>query len=95
MMRLWWLSFTGGTAVILAAETLVHARLLAAMNELGRASRLVNGIPVDPEFEQMIPDDYIGRRLLRDEAKDLLSLLRRGPRSYGVKPSQHRAPVGP
>jgi hypothetical protein len=33
-MGLWWLSFKGGTTVIVRAETLVHARLLAAADEV-------------------------------------------------------------
>jgi hypothetical protein len=36
-MRLWWLSFKGGRTVIVRAETLVHARLLAAADEVARA----------------------------------------------------------
>jgi hypothetical protein len=88
-MRLWWLSFGGGTAVIMRAETLVHARLLAAVQEPGRARLFDDGFPVDPEFERMIPDDFIGPSLTRDEASDLLRLLGDGPRRYGAKPSQN------
>jgi hypothetical protein len=47
--------------VIVEAETLTHARLLAVVNDLGRAA-------IDPDYEQMIPDDFIWRRLSRDEA---------------------------
>src|SRR6516225_5288815 len=36
-MRLWWLSCKGGTAAIVRAETLVHARLLAAADKVAWA----------------------------------------------------------
>jgi hypothetical protein len=55
-MRLWWLSFKGGTAAILRAEALVHARLLAAADKVARAYLFDAGFQVDSEFEQMIPD---------------------------------------
>jgi hypothetical protein len=75
-MRLWWLSFKGGRTVIVRAETLVHARLLAAADEVARAYLFDRGFRVDSEFEQMIPDDLIGRTLSRDEAIDLQRWLR-------------------
>jgi hypothetical protein len=75
-MRLWWLSFKGGTTVIMRAETLVHARLLAAADEIARACLFDAGFRVDPEFEQMITDNLIGRTLSRDEAADLRRRLR-------------------
>jgi hypothetical protein len=78
MMRLWWLSFRGGADVIMRAETLAHARLLAAVKEPRGASLFDNGFPVDPEFGRMIPDEFIGRSLSRNEASDLLRLLRDG-----------------
>jgi hypothetical protein len=53
------------------AETLVHARLLAAADEVARAYLFNAGFRVDPEFEQMIPDDLIGRTLSREEVTDL------------------------
>ena len=33
---MWWLSFNGGATVIVRADTLVHARLLAAVDEVAR-----------------------------------------------------------
>jgi hypothetical protein len=53
-MSLWWLSFKSGTTVIVRAETLVHARLLAAADKVARAYLFDAGFRVDPEFEQMI-----------------------------------------
>jgi hypothetical protein len=84
-MRLWCLSFKGGRVVIMRAETLVHARLLAAASEGARAYLFDNGFVVDPEFEQMIPDELIGRTLSRDETTDLLTWLR-GDARYDKKP---------
>jgi hypothetical protein len=43
------------------------------------------GFQVDPEFEQMIPDDLIGRTLARDEVTDLQRWLR-GDASYDKRP---------
>ena len=51
-MGLWWLSFKGGTTVIMRAETLVHARLLAAADEVARAYLFDAGFLVDPEFSR-------------------------------------------
>jgi hypothetical protein len=75
-MSLWWLSFQGGATIIVRAETLVHARLLAAADQVARAYLFDAGFQVDPEFEQMIPHDLIGRTLSRDEAADLQRRLR-------------------
>jgi hypothetical protein len=75
-MGLWWLSFKGGTTVIVRAETLVHARLLTAADEVARAYLFDAGFQVDPEFGRIIPDDLIGRTLSRDEAADLQRQLR-------------------
>jgi len=77
-MRLWCLSFKDGRAVIMRAETLVHARLLAAADKVARASLFDNGFLVDPDFEQMIPDDLIGRTRWRDEVIDLQRRLIKG-----------------
>jgi hypothetical protein len=85
-MRLWWLSFKGGKAVIMRAETLVHARLLAAADDVARAHLFVDGLLVDPQFEQMIPEDLIGRTISRDEATELLTWLR-GDARYGKRPA--------
>jgi hypothetical protein len=75
-MGLWWLSFKGGTTVIVRAETLVHGRLLAAADEVARAYLFDAGFRVDAEFEQIIPEHLIGRTLSRDEAADLRRRLR-------------------
>jgi hypothetical protein len=60
------------------AETLVHARLLAAADKMARVYVFDAGFRVDPEFEQMIPDELIGRALARDEATELQRRLRGG-----------------
>jgi hypothetical protein len=71
--------------VIVEAETLTHARLLAVVNDLGRAA-------IDPDYEQMIPDDFIWRRLSRDEARDLLGLLRNRSRRSSARPNHAAHP---
>jgi hypothetical protein len=87
-MTLWWLKFRGGRAVIIEGESLAHARLLVAVNELGRTSHFIEGYPVDPEFVEMIPQDWIGRKLSPDEASDLFKLLKDAPRGYIAKSGQ-------
>ena len=47
---MWWLSFKGDATVIVRADTLVHARLLAAADEMARAYLFDAGFQVDPEF---------------------------------------------
>jgi hypothetical protein len=47
----------------------------------------MDGLLVDPEFEQMIPKELIGRTISRDEATELLRGLR-GDAKYGEKPAR-------
>jgi hypothetical protein len=76
-MALWLLSFTQReVAVIVEAETLAHARLLAAANQICRASLFDEGVAIKPSFQARIPSDLIGRALSRDETADLLSTLK-------------------
>ena len=75
-MGLWLLSFTQReVAVIVEAETLTHARLLAAANQVCRASLFDEGFPIKPFSQARIPADFIGRALSQDETADLLSTL--------------------
>ena len=75
-MGLWLLSFTEReVAVIVEAETLAHARLLAAANQVCRASLFDEGWAIEPSFHAQIPTDFIGRTLSQDETADLLSTL--------------------
>jgi hypothetical protein len=74
-MTLWWLTFRGGTAVIVEADSLVHARLLAAVNELGRASQFHEGYPIDANLAAKIPDELIWRMLSREDAGEILQKL--------------------
>jgi hypothetical protein len=75
-MRLWLLSFTGkNIAAIIKAESLAHARLLAAAHGFCRASLFDEGYAIDPGLSRMIPMDFIGRRLSRDEVANLLRTL--------------------
>jgi hypothetical protein len=75
-MGLWLLSFTQReVAVIVEAETLTHARLVAAANQVCRASLFDEGFPIKPSPQARIPADFIGRALSQDETADLLSTL--------------------
>jgi hypothetical protein len=78
-MALWLLSFTQReVAVIVEAETLAHARLLTAANQICRASLFDEGVAIKPSFQARIPSDLIGRALSQDETADLLSMLKIG-----------------
>jgi hypothetical protein len=80
--HLWWLSFLGGNAVIMEASSLVHARLLAASNNLGRISQFDEGYAVNTDLVACIPDNSIGRMLSAVEARQILKLLKYGQRNY-------------
>jgi hypothetical protein len=84
---LWWLEFLGGRAVIIEGESLAHARLLATVNEFGRASQFIDGYAIDPHLMELIPADCIGRTLSREDANALLEQLRPGNRAAG-RPAQ-------
>jgi hypothetical protein len=87
-MTLWWLAFRGGSAVIVEGESIVHARVLAVANELGRASQFDDGYAIDPGLAELIPEDFIWRKLSPKEASDLLNKLREGPLRTGTIHSQ-------
>jgi hypothetical protein len=75
-MRLWLLSFAQRElAVIVEAETLAHARLLAAANQVCRASLFDEGWAIKPSLHAQIPAEFIGRVLSQNETADLLSTL--------------------
>jgi hypothetical protein len=77
---LWWLSLLGGGAVIIEATSLAHARLLAVVNGCGRASQFVEGYPIDAHLAGRIPDRSVGRMLTSEEARQLLKIIKYGPR---------------
>jgi len=82
---MWWLSFRDGGVVIISASSLVHARLLAAGNGLGRASHFVDGAFIDSEHLPPIPPEFVGRMLSPIEARKLLEMLSVKPRDGGAK----------
>jgi hypothetical protein len=83
-MGLWLLSFTQReVAVIVEAETLAHARTLAAANQVCRASQFDGGWAIKPSIREQIPADFIGRTLSQDETADLLSTFAKCAR-YGA-----------
>jgi hypothetical protein len=75
---LWWLKFTGGRVVIIEGESVAHARLLATVNEFGRASQFIAGYAIDSHLMELIPAEYIGRTLSQADADELLQQLRLG-----------------
>jgi hypothetical protein len=95
---MWWLSFSGGV-VIMKAASLAHARLLAALNEFSRASLFIEGYDINPDLAALIPNHSIGRLLSAVEARELIKLLKYGPRKHvtktspepGILPSRRRA----
>jgi hypothetical protein len=72
---MWWLLEEGNAAVV-AATSLVQARLIAVAQGLGRASKFVEGYPIDADFLQFVPDDLIGKELSNKEASEVLERRR-------------------
>ena len=73
---MWWLQFEDGNAAVVAATSLVQARLIAAGQGLGRASKFVEGYEVDADFLQFISDNLIGKELSAKEASEVLERRR-------------------
>ena len=74
---MWWLSFSDGSVVIIAASSLAHARLLAAAKGLGRASHFIEGSRIDTEHLPPIPEEFVGKQLSPLDARQLLEILNR------------------
>jgi hypothetical protein len=72
------LSFGDHPAVIVEAESMIHARLRVAVEGLIRASLFVGGCQIDPEFIPLILNESIGRKLTREYTSGLLELLKHG-----------------
>jgi hypothetical protein len=87
-MGLWMLSFGDRGAAIVEAESIVHARLRVAVKGLVRASSFVGGCQIDPELIPLLPDESIGRKLSREDASELLELLKHGSPRRSAKPGQ-------
>jgi hypothetical protein len=88
--KFWWLSLRGGGAAIVEAETMVHARLLAVVNDIGRASHFTDGYPIDPHLMELIPHELIERNLSPVEADGLLDQLRTSELD-GTEPAKQTA----
>src|SRR5579871_631505 len=82
---MWWLSFSDGSVVIIAASSLAHARLLAVAKGLGRASHFVDGNRIDTERLPPIPDEFIARVLSPVDARQLLEILDRQDRGRSAR----------
>jgi hypothetical protein len=92
---MWWLSFLGGGVVVIEAASLAHARLLAALSELGRVSHFAKGYSINPDLAALIPGESIGRMLAPVEARELLKLLKYGPQKYIAHRGQEPGVVAP
>jgi hypothetical protein len=73
---MWWLQFKEGNAAVVVATSLVQARLVAVAQGLGRASKFIEGYPIDTEFLQFVPDNLIGKELSVKEASEVLERRR-------------------
>jgi hypothetical protein len=93
LMGLWMLSFGDRGATIIEGESMVHARLRAAVKGLVRASSFIGGCQIDPEFIPLIPDESIGQKLSREHTSELLEMLKKGPTRRSAKLSQLGPPV--
>jgi hypothetical protein len=89
-MTLWWLMFRDGGAVIVEGESITHARLLAVANDLCRASQFLEGYPIDPGLIEMIPEDFTWRRLSRQQADDMLAVMKAGHQKPVIASRQAR-----
>jgi hypothetical protein len=93
-MGLWLLSFTEReVAIIVEAETITHARLLAAANQVCRVSQFDEGWAIKPAIRERIPSDFIGRTLSQDETADLLSTLTIGARYEALLDESEAVPA--
>ena len=77
--------------MIIEGESLAHARLLATVNEFGRASQFADGDAIDSHLVELIPEDYIGRALSKADADDLLEQLRLNRHARKTEASQTSA----
>ena len=73
---MWWLQFEGGNAAVVAATTLAQARVIAAINGIGRVSKFTEGYPIDDEFLRFIPSYLIGKELSKEDASEVLERRR-------------------
>ena len=72
---MWWINFRrGGELVgvaIVEAPTIFHARTRLALRGTGRAVDYSDGKEVDVRCAVLIPQNFIGRLLMPDEARKL------------------------
>jgi hypothetical protein len=85
-MGLWMLSFGDRGTAIIEADSMIHARLRVAVKGLVRASSFIGGCQIDPDFIPLIPEESIGQKLSREDASELLELLKHGPSRRSARP---------
>jgi hypothetical protein len=74
---------------------LAHARLLATVNEFGRASQFIDGYAIDPHLMELIPPEDVGRTLSRADANALLQQLRLSNRAATKSAPEFEVPEIP
>ena len=81
-MALYWLAYKrngrlAGVA-ILAADSLMGARMRAAVDGIGRGAMFEQGHMLNPEFAGRVPPTCVGKMLSRREAVVMLERIERG-----------------
>jgi hypothetical protein len=76
---MWWLCYRNegkvvGVAII-EAPSLYHARMQAAVRGIGRVADYSEGNEIDAEHAALVPQEYIGRRLSPEEARQLIERI--------------------
>jgi hypothetical protein len=76
---MWWLCYRDegklvGVAII-AAPSIYHARMQAAVRGIGKVADYTEGMEVDAEHAALIPQDWIGRLLSPEEAQQLMERI--------------------
>jgi hypothetical protein len=76
---MWWLYYRNegelvGVAII-AAPSLYHARMRAAVDGIGRAANYSEGKELDAEHAALVPKEHLGRMLSPEEARQLIDRM--------------------
>ena len=91
-MALFWLCYrkSGQVSVaIIAAPSLIHARMRAALDGTDAGATFAEGHELDADHAARVPRSRIGTVLSRDEAAALLDRIERGEwRSSGTRNSR-------
>jgi hypothetical protein len=64
-------------AAIIEAPSLYHARMVAAVQGIGKVAEYTDGNEIDAEHAALIPRELIGKMLSPEEVRELATLLGR------------------